>query len=105
MNHVSQFTGATVIHHDSEHRRLAISEINVAPDEASYIRPVTYRAPMDHIIALMELSNYCLQFIKWECHNAPIWADGNIVFVPCYANCIIHINIHTFNPRLTEPLL
>ncbi|XP_072037187.1 uncharacterized protein [Amphiura filiformis] len=69
-------TGATVIHHDSEYRRLAISEIDVAPDEASFRRPVTYKAPMTHIIALLQSSLYCQQFIRWDCHNAPIWNNG-----------------------------
>ncbi|XP_072036319.1 uncharacterized protein [Amphiura filiformis] len=69
-------TGATVIHHDSEYRRLAISETEVAPDEASFRRPVTYKAPMTHIIALLESSLYCQQFIRWDCHNAPIWNNA-----------------------------
>ena len=65
------FTGATVINHDSEERRLANSKSG-SPEKGSFQRIVTYKATMEQIKTVMDLSFDCRQFIKWECLGAII---------------------------------
>ena len=39
----------------------------------SYSRKVKYNISMEHAIAIIERSQQCEQFIKYECYNAGLW--------------------------------
>ena len=45
-------------------------------EPGSYIRKVKYNISMEHVIAIIERSQKCEQFIKYECYNSALWFDG-----------------------------
>ena len=58
----------THVSHDSETR----THVNHFEASLSYARNITYNTSMAQIIALMNLSHNCEQFIKYECHHSII---------------------------------
>jgi hypothetical protein len=57
--------GVTVIGHDSESRTL----VDGYEDPGSYRRNITYDISMEKIVAIIDRSKKCEQFIKYECYN------------------------------------
>ena len=66
----------THVGHDSETRTL----VNGYNAPLSYSRNITYKISMAQIIALMDLSHSCEQFIKYECHHSVILLFDNSVW-------------------------
>ena len=64
--------GVTVIGHDSESRKF----VNGYNSAGSYKRNIIYDIPMEQIVAIMNQSNHCEQFIKYECYHARIFNGG-----------------------------
>ena len=64
--------GVTVISHDSEAR---IEALNVLGPR-TYSRNVTYEISMQKIVAIINKSKYCEQFIKYDCHYSWLLRDG-----------------------------
>ena len=58
--------GVTVISHDSEAR---IEALNVLGPR-TYSRNVTYEISMQKIVAIINKSKYCEEFIKYECYDS-----------------------------------
>ena len=58
--------GVTVIGHDSESRTL----VNGYESAGSYKRNISYDISMEQIVAIMNQSKNCEQFIKYECHHS-----------------------------------
>jgi hypothetical protein len=58
--------GVTVIGHDSESRTL----VDGYEDPGSYRRNITYDISMEKIVAIIDRSKKCEQFIKYECYNS-----------------------------------
>ncbi len=64
--------GVTVIGHNSESR----TKVNGYEDLGSYKRDIVYDATMEQIVAVMNQSRYCEQFIKYECHGSLLLLNG-----------------------------
>ncbi len=64
--------GVTVIGHNSESR----TEVNGYEDYGSYKRDIVYDATMEQIVAVMNQSRYCEQFIKYECRGSLLLLEG-----------------------------
>ncbi|XP_028403327.1 neurexin-4-like [Dendronephthya gigantea] len=58
--------GVTVISHDSEAR----TYVSGFEGEGKYVRNVKYEITLEQIVAIINQSRNCEQFIKYECHNA-----------------------------------
>ncbi|CAB4041721.1 Hypothetical predicted protein [Paramuricea clavata] len=58
--------GVTEIGHDNESPTLVVGYEGAG----SYKRNIKYAIPMEHIIAIMNLSKNCEQFIKYECRGS-----------------------------------
>ena len=58
--------GVTVIGHDSESRKV----VNGYESSGSYKRKINYDMSMKHIVAIMNHSKNCEQFIKYECRHS-----------------------------------
>jgi hypothetical protein len=61
--------GVIEIGHDSESRTLVSGYEN----PGTYMRNVKYDLPMEQIVAIMQQSQWCEQFIKYECHDSEMW--------------------------------
>ena len=61
--------GVTEIGHDSESRTFVKG--HNAP--GSYKRKIKYDIPMTQIVAIMNQSKNCKQFIKYECYHSVLW--------------------------------
>ena len=61
--------GVTVIGHDSESRTL----VRGYEAKGSYKRKVNYGISMEQIVAIMNRSINCEQYIKYECY-ASLWS-------------------------------
>ena len=61
--------GVTEIEHDSESR----TRVKGYEDPGSYKRNITYNLKMKEIVAIIQLSRKCEQFIKYECHHSVLW--------------------------------
>jgi hypothetical protein len=64
--------GVTVIGHDSESRTL----VDGYEDPGSYMRQIKYDLPIEQIVAVIQQSQWCEQFIKFECYDSAIWYNG-----------------------------
>ncbi|XP_028402988.1 neurexin-4-like [Dendronephthya gigantea] len=64
--------GVTEIGHDSESRTL-VSGYN---PRGSYGRDIKYDISMEQIVAIINQSKNCEQFIKYECFGSMLMADG-----------------------------
>ena len=64
--------GVTEIGHDIESRTL----VDGYEETGSYKRSIKYVISMEHIIAIMNRSKNCEQFIKYECHGSTIRYNG-----------------------------
>ncbi|XP_028407430.1 contactin-associated protein like 5-3-like [Dendronephthya gigantea] len=60
--------GETVIGHDSESRTSVDGYIG----RRSYERRITYEIPMEQIVAIIDQSKSCEQFIKYECYGSSL---------------------------------
>ena len=59
--------GVTIISHDSENR----TSVNDYEDPGSYSRDIHYTgASLSQLASLTNVSSYCEQFIKYECHHS-----------------------------------
>ncbi|XP_028393071.1 neurexin-4-like [Dendronephthya gigantea] len=58
--------GVTEIGHDSESRTL----VDKHDIKGSYKRTIKYEIPMEQIVAIIEQSKNCEQFIKYECYHS-----------------------------------
>jgi hypothetical protein len=65
-------TGVTEIGHDSESRTL----VSGYEDPGTYMHKVKYDLPMEQIVAIIQQSQWCEQFIKYECHATVMWWYG-----------------------------
>ncbi|XP_076079058.1 contactin-associated protein like 5-3-like [Mytilus galloprovincialis] len=65
--------GVTVIDHDGER------DVYVHGYEAhgSYSFNVTYDIPFEHVVAIIDSSQFCRQFVRWKCFDAQMWDGGN----------------------------
>jgi len=54
----------TVVHHDSEAKLYVRSDIDGA---ATYWRTITYEYSLESIVALINSSETCRQYISWQC--------------------------------------
>ena len=61
--------GVTVIRHDSESETL----VNGSEGPGSYKRPVQYDLTMQQIVAVINESKSCEQFISYKCYQSTIW--------------------------------
>ncbi len=64
--------GVTVIGHDSETR----TKVDGFEDEGSYKKDVTYKITMERIVAIINKSKNCEQFIRYECYGSNLLSDG-----------------------------
>ena len=64
--------GVTVIGHDSESRTL----VDGYEPAGSYKKAIGYEIPMYQIVAIMNDSKYCEQFIKYECYGSTFMYEG-----------------------------
>jgi hypothetical protein len=64
--------GVTEIGHGNESRTLVVGY----EEPGFYKRNIEYVISMEHIIAIMNLSKNCEQFIKYECHESAIRHGG-----------------------------
>ncbi|XP_028393429.1 neurexin-4-like [Dendronephthya gigantea] len=60
--------GVTEIGHDSESRTL----VEEYEDAGSYERAIKYQISMEQLVAIMNQSKNCEQFIKYECYNSKL---------------------------------
>ena len=60
--------GETVIGHDSELR----TPVDGYETEGSYKRMITYEISMEQIVAIIDQSKNCEQFIKYECYDSSL---------------------------------
>lgn len=60
--------GVTVVGHDKESR----TNVNGYEGAGSYLAKVTYEVSTDHVIAIIDQSKFCKQFLRWECKGAVI---------------------------------
>ena len=58
--------GVTVIGHNSESR----TKVNGYEQRGSYRKEITYDVTIEQIVAVINESRYCEQFIKYECHGS-----------------------------------
>jgi hypothetical protein len=58
--------GVTVIGHNSESR----TKVNGHEQRGSYRKDITYDVTIEQIVAVINESRYCEQFIKYECHGS-----------------------------------
>jgi hypothetical protein len=65
--------GVTEIGHDNESRTLVVGH----EEPGSYKQTIKYVISMEHIIAIINLSKNCEQFIKYECHGSSIRHGGS----------------------------
>ena len=63
--------GVTEIGHDSESR----TTVSGDEDPGSYKRNITYNLKMEEIVAIINQSRICEQFIKYECHHSKLWEE------------------------------
>ncbi|XP_028393418.1 neurexin-4-like [Dendronephthya gigantea] len=61
--------GVTEIGHDSESRTF----VKGYGSPGSYNRSINYEIPMEVIVAIIQQSKNCEQFIKYECYHSVIW--------------------------------
>lgn len=54
--------------HDKESR----TNVNGYEGAGSYLAKVTYEVSTDHVIAIIDQSKFCKQFLRWECKGAVI---------------------------------
>ena len=66
----------THVGHDSETRTF----VKGYEGPSSYSRDVSYNISMAQIIALLDLSNNCEQFIKYECRGSVILLHNNLLY-------------------------
>ena len=66
----------THVSHDSETRTL----VNGYDAPSSYSRDISYNISMAQIIALLNLSHNCEQFIKYECRGSVILLYNNLLY-------------------------
>ena len=64
--------GVTVIGHDSESRTLVYGY----ESPGSYRRKINYTISMQQIVAIINQSKKCEQFIKYECYDSKFSYDG-----------------------------
>ncbi|XP_028403165.1 neurexin-4-like [Dendronephthya gigantea] len=64
--------GVTVISHDSEAR----TNVSGFEEKGSYVKNVTYNITLEQVVAIINQSRNCEQFIKYECHNADLLLYG-----------------------------
>ena len=64
--------GVTVIGHDSERRTL----VNGHDPAGSYKRKIKYNISMEQIVAIINQSKNCEQFIKHECYYSTLFHNG-----------------------------
>ncbi|XP_022105251.1 contactin-associated protein like 5-3-like [Acanthaster planci] len=62
-------TGATILQHDSEARQL----VHGCEAAGCWIHDVTYYQPMEFVLALINASSWCQQFIQYECFSSVLW--------------------------------
>ncbi|VDI73660.1 Hypothetical predicted protein [Mytilus galloprovincialis] len=64
--------GVTKIDHDGER------DVYVHGYEAhgSYSFNVTYNISFEHVVAIIDSSKFCRQFVRWKCFNAQMWDIG-----------------------------
>ena len=60
--------GVTEIGHESESRTL----VKGCEPRGCYRHEINYTIPMEQIVAIMKHSQYCEQFIKYECHASAL---------------------------------
>ena len=65
--------GVTVIGHDSESR----TKVDGYEKPGSYIRNITYDVTMEQIVAIINQSANCEQFIKYECRYSELFDQGD----------------------------
>ncbi|CAC5371321.1 unnamed protein product [Mytilus coruscus] len=65
--------GVTVIDHDGER------DVSVHGYEAqgSYSFIVTYNIPFEYVVAIINSSQFCRQFVRWKCKGAQMYNPGN----------------------------
>ncbi|CAB4009590.1 Hypothetical predicted protein [Paramuricea clavata] len=61
--------GVTEIGQDSESR----TRVNGYEAPGSYNRTIKYDLPMEQIVAIIQQSQWCEQFIKYECYHSKMW--------------------------------
>ena len=64
--------GFTKIPHDSENR----IEVTHCKEPGCYSRPIVYDSSMEQMKNLIELSESCNQFIRYDCYLSPLKDDG-----------------------------
>ena len=64
--------GVTEIGHDSESRTL----VDGYEAAGSYTRTIKYNISMEQIVAIVNESKYCEQFIKYECYASTFLWNG-----------------------------
>ena len=64
--------GFTKIPHDSENR----IEVTHCKEPGCYSRPIVYDSSMEQMKNLIELSESCSQFIRYDCYLSPLKDDG-----------------------------
>ena len=74
--------GVTVIGHDSESR----TKVDGYGAPGSYLRNIKYDNTMEQIVAVIDKSAYCEQFIKYECDDSRLLKDGTSWWVSRQGN-------------------
>ena len=75
-------SGVTVMGHDSESR----TKVDGYEAPGSYIRNIKYDNTMEQILAVMDQSTFCEQFIKYECHESELLQEGHAWWVSRQGN-------------------
>ncbi|XP_038072129.1 contactin-associated protein-like 2 [Patiria miniata] len=65
-------TGATILQHDS----MARLTVEGCQGAGCWIHDVTYHQPIDFVVALINASAWCRQFIQYECFGSALWRKG-----------------------------
>ncbi|XP_028393200.1 neurexin-4-like [Dendronephthya gigantea] len=68
--------GVTEIGHDSESKTF----VKDYASAGSYQRIINYEIPMEAIVAIIQQSKNCEQFIKYECYHSVIWYSPTNVY-------------------------
>ena len=68
--------GITEIGHDSEARE----RVKGYEAPGSYKRSIAYDLTMKQIVAIMQQSRKCEQFIKYECHHSLLWLEHAVTY-------------------------
>lgn len=69
--------GVTVISHDSEARTKVSGHGKYMKKHGEYIKKVTYEIAWEQVVAIINQSKNCEQFIKYECHGALLLYKSN----------------------------